>query len=546
MIDDAAAESASPENENPPPKRRRLRWWPAIVVIALPAIPVALIFASPDNTAQTRNAVLQAYGLLCIVGLTGWWLLLSRASWRSRGVVALIFAAVALFLVFSIRRVGVTGDLWLDPEWRWSRLPADSAGPGTGSTASESVDLQATTPNDFPQFLGPHRNGTVSGLTLSRDWQATPPEQLWERAVGSGWSSFAVVNGSAVTQEQHGNQQSIVCYDVEKGDVRWSHSYPSEFHSVLGGDGPRATPTIDRGLVFCLGPNGQLTCLEGSDGSNVWSRNVLEDSDTTNKEYGISCSPLVWDERVIVAPDGANGRSLVAYDRTTGEIIWHAGDDPAGYSSPCRMTLAGVEQVVILNDNSVAGHDPETGQIRWRHPWAGEDAKIPQPHAWRGDKLLVTSGFGAGSELIELSPGDDADWQIQSLWKNRALKPKFTNVVIHGDHVYGLDNGILTCLEMATGKRSWKSGRYRHGQVLLVGDLLLVQSEFGELFLVEASPDEHRQLAHFPAIEGRTWNNPALFGEFLLVRNDRVAACFRLPVETPTGDTSTDAERPAE
>ena len=514
------------------PSRKTIRWWPLWGIVAVIGLLGTGLLVAPDLTPQTRNAGVQVLGLLA-VGLTlVWWIVLSRAPWRWRGIVALAAAAVAVFLATAIRSVGVTGDLWLDIAWRWSPAPAESIETiGGDQGAAPVVDLTVTGPDDFPQFLGPQRDGTVHGVRLARDWEQQPPELLWRRAVGSGWSSFAVVNGFAITQEQHADQQTVACYEVKSGRVCWQYSYPSEFHSVLGGDGPRATPTIDAGQVFVLGPNGALICLEGSDGSLVWRRNVLDDHGAENVEYGMSGSPLVYDDLVIVSAGGPSGHSLVAYDRHTGEPRWHGGDDPAGYSSPAVATVAGVEQVLILNHTSVAGHDPRSGRVLWRYDWPGENAKVPQPCPWQDDKVFVSSGFGAGCELLQLVANESGGLEVRSLWRNRLMKPKFTNVVIRDGYVYGLDNGILACLELATGRRQWKKGRYRHGQVLLVNDLLLVQSEFGDVVLVEATPEAHRELCRIAALEGRSWNNPALYGSYLLVRNDHEAACYRLPLE---------------
>jgi outer membrane protein assembly factor BamB len=200
--------------------------------------------------------------------------------------------------------------------------------------------------------------------------------------------------------------------------------------------------------------------------------------------------------------------------------------------------LCGQRQIVIFNDDAVAGHGPATGKQLWAHPWPGNEPKVTQPLVLPGDRLLVASGYGVGSALLKLSRGDDGKIVASEVWQNRKLKPKFTNLVHRDGFVYGLDEGILVCLEIETGQQQWKKGRYGHGQILLAGELILVQAEQGDVVLVEASSKEHRELARISALGDKTWNHPALAPPYLLVRNDQEAICYELTLETPPGGAS--------
>jgi outer membrane protein assembly factor BamB len=196
------------------------------------------------------------------------------------------------------------------------------------------------------------------------------------------------------------------------------------------------------------------------------------------------------------------------------------------------MTLGDTEQIVMVGATTVTAHDPADGHILWQHPWPEEGRASPnvsQPLAVGGDRILMTKGYGVGAALWHITRDGD-DWKVDVLWRNRNLKTKFTNVVVRDGHGYALDEGILSCVEIDSGKRLWKRGRYNHGQVLLVGDLLLVQSERGELALVEATPDGYHELARMQAIAGQSWNYPTLAGNRLLVRSDVEAACYELPL----------------
>jgi outer membrane protein assembly factor BamB len=167
----------------------------------------------------------------------------------------------------------------------------------------------------------------------------------------------------------------------------------------------------------------------------------------------------------------------------------------------------------------------------WEHPWPGSEPKVTQPLVVGGNRLVVASGYGVGAALLEISANDSGQLAAREIWANRNFKPKFTNVVLYEEFLYGLDEGILVCLDLNTGERRWKKGRYNHGQVLRVEDLLLVLAEDGAAVLVEATPDSHRELARFQVLEGKTWGHPVVAPPYLLVRNDHEAACYELTFE---------------
>ena len=299
---------------------------------------------------------------------------------------------------------------------------------------------------------------------------------------------------------------------------------------MIAGVGPRATPTIAEGRVFAMGATGILNAFDLRTGRRLWSHQVVEENEATLPGWGQACSPLVLDGRVIVSTGGENGRSLVAYDAASGERIWAGGRDRSSYSSPRLVTLLGRPQVVVFNEGTVAGHDPATGAVLWEQAFPKEQPNVAPPLPLPGDRLLVSAGYGIGSKVFAFAGQDDGTAAPSLVWESPRLKSKFANLILHEGFVYGLDDGVLTCLDPATGERRWKGGRYGHGQLLLVAGLLLVQTEEGEIVLVEPTPEAHRELTRFPVLDGKTWNPPALSGARLLVRNDREAALYDLPV----------------
>jgi outer membrane protein assembly factor BamB len=501
-----------------------IRWWPAVLILILSLGALGYVWLGEASQRQDRNV-----GTIMVAGLTAillflWLAFFSRLRWRVRLAVAAVGVVLAAAAAYLVRIEGVTGDWVPILAWRWQTRTLEE--PRDATAAPVAVEPSG---DDFPQFLGPGRNAEVDGIELARDWSARPPELVWRREVGRAWSGFAVVGGVAVTQEQRGPLEMVVAYELESGQPLWHHGYRDRFETTIGGTGPRATPTIDGGRVYTLGAEGHLACLDLATGEPIWERDVLEDHDSPRPQWGKACSPLLHGDLVVVTA-GGTGRALVAYDRATGEPRWAGGDDLSGYSSPLLTELAGVPQIVIFNRDSVSGHDPADGHLLWQHDWpsAGQPT-VAQPLPLGGDRLLVSSGYGVGAKLFEIERRS-GDLEPTIVWQSPRLKAKFSQMVEHEGFVYGLDDGVLVCLDPATGERCWKRGRYGHGQILLVGDLMLVQTEDGELVLVEPVPEEHRELARLDgAVGGKGWNTMALAGDLLLIRTEQEAACYRLP-----------------
>jgi len=507
-----------------------VRWWPVALVLAAAGLVLARIWIPEGDNRQVQ---VLASLLVLIVGvllLLLWLLAFSRLRARLRLTAAVAVAAVIVLAAASVEIRDISGDLAPILAWRWSRPPAAPAAspmPGVVAVGGDTEAGPLAGAADFPQFLGPARNATVPGVILDPDWSARPPRERWRVPVGEGWSGFAVGGMRAITQEQRGDEEAVTCLDLGSGKTLWSYAYPAHFEDPLGGPGPRATPSIDDERVYALGGTGVLSVLDLADGSVVWSLNVIEEHGGGLPVYGVSASPLVIGERLFVLAGGSAGRTLVAYDARTGELLWTAGDDPAAYSSPSLVRLAGQEQVLLFTEDNVVSHDPASGEILWKQPWPWQTQRVSQPLVLPGDRVFVSTGYGVGGRLFRIRRGAGG-WSSEQLWESRGLKAKFTNVVFRDGTIYGLDDGILVALDVESGERRWKRGRYGHGQLLLVDDLLLILSERGEVALVAASPDGYRELGRIVALDGKTWNHPALAGRYLLVRNGREAVCYEL------------------
>jgi outer membrane protein assembly factor BamB len=499
----------------------RPRWWPLIAVGVLFSIALVKIWGFGEQTGQGRvTATLAAIVVGLLLGLI-WLLLLSRLPWRRRFLALAGVLLIGLLCGFAFRIRGVSGNLVPQVEWRWAARGGDEVAGG-------AARLEGPT-GDYPQFLGPDRNATVGAVALAAGWDTRTPREIWRRSIGEGWSAFAVAGRIAVTQEQRGEEELVTAYDLASGERLWEHADAGRYETTIAGVGPRATPTIEEGRVYALGALGRLNALDLATGRALWSRDLAGELALKTPEWGRPSSPLVVDGLVVTAV-GGRGRALVAFDAVDGELRWQAGDDDVGYSSPTLVTLAGRRQIVIFNRASVAGHDVETGALLWSFPWSARQPNVALPVAIGEDRLLVSSGYGEGSRLLKIEARGGESFAARVVWESPRLKAKFTNVVVHDGFVYGLDDGVMVCLDPATGERCWKRGRYGHGQVILVDDLLLVQTEDGDVVLLDPNPNEPRELGRFAAFDGKTWNCPALVGRYLLLRNHREAALFELPL----------------
>ena len=346
---------------------------------------------------------------------------------------------------------------------------------------------------------------------------------MWRRPIGPGWSSFAVHGNFVYTQEQRGEDELVTCYDANTGEPLWTHRDAARFFDSMGGAGPRATPTLNDGRVYAVGATGILNVLDATDGALLWTRNVAADTESEVPIWGFSSSPLVLDDSVIVAAGGM----LVAYDLSTGDPRWFGPDGGPSYSSPHRLTIDGVAQIVLLSDAGATSVAPADGALLWEHPWPG--ASLIQPAVTADGDVLISAGEGKGVRRIGIAHGPRGR-TVEERWTSNRLKPNFNDFVVHDGHAFGFDGSILACIDVDDGERKWKGGRYGHGQLVLLPDqdVLLVLSEQGELALVAATPDRFTELARFPAIAGKTWNHPVLVGDLLLVRNGREMAAFRL------------------
>jgi outer membrane protein assembly factor BamB len=546
--------AASAANASAATPRRRSTWPIAIMILGVACIAQGAFWIRyRDDATYSKMSVLFVWPA-AIFALLVWWTFFSRLSWRTRlsGLGLLLLACVSFFSVYRIE--GSDGDMIPKLSYRWEPTAAEKARefwsvqkiapPRTSEVqaveAPASIDDAefVAGPDDSTDFRGNERDGILRGQGFRKDWDARPPKELWRHPLGLGWSSFAVLGDRAITMEQRDENECVVAYSLKTGDVQWLHADAVRFRQVAvnGGDGPHATPVIVGNRTYSQGATGLLNCLDTRTGRREWQRNILEDAGANgqpaeNIQWGISGSPCVVDDLVIVIAGGKigedfTGKSVIAYDRHTGDIRWASGKFPASYAGARVEEFLGTRQVLAFHGTGISSLALDTGKLLWEEEWKNDPSvNAAQPIKLDDRSLLIGSGYGTGSARIELSLNGDA-WSDTMTWKSPRLKLKFNDAVIRDGHVYGLDDGILTCLDVASGKLKWKGGRYGYGQILLHDDTLLVLTEEGDVTLAAAEPTKFRELHRIPALTGTTWNHPVVAHGKLLVRNGVEVVCF--------------------
>ena len=432
-----------------------------------------------------------------------------------------------------LRADAIHGDFSTELAWRWTPTAEDCFLDRLASRSSSEVTPELIWPDqpEWPGFRGDARDGVQPDVQLIEDWEASPPKELWRIAVGPGWSSFSVAGDRLFTQEQRGEQETVVCYEAASGKQLWTHQTEARFWEAVGGAGPRATPTIDGDALFTCGASGDVLRLDPKTGEQVWRRDLREDGERDPPMWGFSASPLVTHGVVIVYAGGAGEKGIVAYDRETGRPTWTAPAGDHSYSSAHLAELGGRPVVLTLTNTGLSVVDPTDGSLLGEHDWLYQGYRVVQPLVPDDSTVLLGTAMGAGTRKLLVTAVDDG-FELDELWTSDGMSPYFNDFVAHEGFLYGFDNNVFACLDLETGERIWKRGRYGNGQVVLLPSAgqLLVISEDGELVLLRTNPREHEELARFRVLEGRTWNHPVIVGNRLYVRNGEEAVCFQMPV----------------
>ena len=386
-----------------------------------------------------------------------------------------------------------------------------------------AAETLAQTSADWPQWRGPNRDGISKETGLLKQWPAEGPRLVWKATgAGAGYSSFAVANGRLFTMGLRGAQEFVVAFDVGTGKEVWATPHGKAFKNDRG-DGPRGTPTVDGDKLYALGGSGDLSCLEVPTGRVVWTMNVLQKFGGSNTRWGISESPLVLGEKLLVNA-GGSGASIVALNKTNGSLIWKSQSDEAGYSSAIPVQVGGVTQVVFFTGSRVIGLDARDGRLLWEYARPSNDvANVATPVA-RGNRVFISSDYGTGAGMVEIK----ADGKAQEVYFTKEMRNHHSSSVLVGDYLYGFSSSILTAMRFDTGEVAWRDRSVGKGSLVYSDGHLYCFSENGVVGLVEAIPTGYREKGRFRIEQGSlpTWTHPVVAGGRLYLRDQDTIYAF--------------------
>lgn len=388
--------------------------------------------------------------------------------------------------------------------------------------------------DDWSQFLGPNRNGVSSETGLISKWPESGPKLLWKAPLGVGMSSIAVVGDHAFTMFQDDASQYVIALNVADGTVLWKTPIAPAYSNAMG-HGPRATPTVFRDRVFVFSGEGVLACLKKADGKLSWKVDVPLELDGKPSEYGMSCSPLVVGETVIVQ-SGTQQAAVAAFRVSDGQLAWKAGHGTAGYSSPVFMMLNDAPTVVAFVGAGVLGIDPATGSVRWSFDYATDyDCNTASPVQLSASTFLISAGENHGSTILGVSGDASAGQTVTPVWESLAkdsqLRAEWQTPVIYDGHLYALDNigsaGPITnlvCIRLSDMKTMWQQNRFGKSNLTLADGKLFIANMKGEAIIVRATPSAFVELGKAALIE-TTRQAPVVSNGRLFLRDDQVIVC---------------------
>ncbi|WP_040547851.1 PQQ-binding-like beta-propeller repeat protein [Pedosphaera parvula] len=389
---------------------------------------------------------------------------------------------------------------------------------------------------NWPQFLGPARNGVYSGSDLADAWPGEGPPILWQKSIGQGFSAPVVTDHKLILFHRLADKETIEALDANTGKQLWYLAYPTHYSDDFGFDeGPRATPCIADGFVCTFGAEGMLNCLNLSDGKKQWSVDTRKEFGARKGFFGIVCSPLVEGNAVLLNVGGTDNASIVAFDKSTGKTLWKSYNDEASYSAPTVATINGNRYALFLTRSALVALNPVDGKVYFTYPFrpplgASVTAATPQVI---GDLIFISGSYGNGAVLLRIKDGKpEKVWAAQDVLSNH-----YATSIYHDGFLYGIDGRTdpgfqpgpsLRCVELKTGKVRWKQDDFGAATLTLAGDQLLIVTERGELIRAKASPDSFQPIARAEVLPNHIRSYPAIADGLFYARSKDKLFCLDL------------------
>ncbi len=378
---------------------------------------------------------------------------------------------------------------------------------------------------DWPQWRGPHRDGISAETGRLDSWPKGGPPLLWKtQGLGEGYASSAIADGRLFIQGQQGDEEFVLALDANTGKQLWRSHTGIPFKESRG-YGPRGTPTVDGDRVYALAADGMLVCLDAATGKRIWGYNVVDHFHGHVPHWGISESPLVEGDRIIVTP-GGSGAAVVALDKTNGKVLWQSQSDGAAYSSPMAFDAGGTRQLAVFTADAALGLDFATGKLLWRYERvANGTANIATPIVHDGE-IFVSSDYGTGCVLLKVAAGGNAS----EVYFNRDMRNHYSTSVLVGDYLYGFSSSILTAMKFETGEVAWRDRSVGKGSLIYAEKHLYVLGEDGIVALVDATPSGYHEISRFEIPKGGfpTWSQPVIANGKLYLREQDNLSCYNI------------------
>ena len=378
----------------------------------------------------------------------------------------------------------------------------------------------------WPQWLGPDRNGISPETGLFGDEPSFT--ESWRVQAGRGFSGLSVVGNRIYTMYIHSGEEYAVCLDASNGEVLWRTRTDRNLPERQGGDGPRATPTVDDGMVYVSSAYGKLYALDSQTGAQQWSHDLASEFGSKKPRWGFCPSPLVAGDLVLIEAGGKRGHSLIAFNKISGEKIWATGSDKLGYSSPITTTIGQTHQAVFFTGYGLTSVSPQQGKVLWKHPWTtSHNVNAATPVFIPPNRFFISSGYGTGGTVVEVST-TDRGYSVKEIWRNKEMKNHFATSIYYQGHLYGFDNAILKCLDAATGEEKWKTRGYGKGTLIIADGHLVLLGEQGNLGIAEATPAGFVEKANTQILHSKCWTAPSLADGRIYLRDDREIVCLKV------------------
>ena len=380
-----------------------------------------------------------------------------------------------------------------------------------------AAEVAAQGGGNWPQWRGPNRDGISKETGLLKQWPEQGPPLAWKATgAGGGYSSFAISNGRLFTMGLRGNREYVVAFDVTTGKEAWATPHSTAFRNDRG-DGPRGTPTVDGGTLYALGGSGDLSALDARTGRVIWTMNVLQKFGGENITWGISESPLVVGEKLLVNAGGP-GASIVALNKKDGSLIWKSQSDRAGYSSAIPVQVGNTTQVVFFTHTRGLGLDLKDGKLLWEYPRVANNIANAATPIARGNRVFISSDYGTGGGLVEIKGNGQG---VSEVYFTKEMRNHHSSSILIGDHLYGFSSGILTAMRFDTGEVAWKDRSVGKGSLVFADGHLYALSENGVVGLIEATPTAYRENGRFRIEQDSlpTWTHPVIAGGLLYLRD---------------------------